>query len=289
MGAKGIKDALPDIYVHINCGFGQEYTTSKASAEDRLAARWLGAKEIMKLDQNDNCAISIWDADDDNNDEMLGSVTVKLVQKANSGEVIIRGDDEDFGQVMMIELFLEALGKPPATKKPVPGPVATTPIVQPPAEKKAKTETKPTPSPEPYSPKVVPGASQYRVAVIKANLKSKKDDGQPWDTKIPFIGKGGVLPDPYVRVYVNGYQSEHPFMETSSVKDKLYNVWNETGETSLKDSDKIHFMVWDKDKIDHDLMGECITNTVGKLHLGSEIVIRNCSQVDFLVVKVTRK
>ncbi|MCP4605730.1 MAG: hypothetical protein GY847_35285 [Proteobacteria bacterium] len=287
MGAKGTKEVLPDIYLHINCGFGQEYTTSKVSAENRLAARWLGAKEILKLDAKDECAISVWDADDDGNDEMLGSITLNLLQKSNSGEVIISSDNEDLGQVVMIELFLDQLTQASTPKKaePDPKPVAITPVTKPSTKPEPKKE--PDLSPDPYTPKTTPGVSSFRVEIVKANLKAKKDDGQNWDTKIPFIGKDGILADPFIQGYVNGYKSEHPFMETSTVKDKLYHVWNETGKASLKDSDKIHFMVWDKDKLDHDLIGECITDTVGKLNVGSEIVIRNCAQVDFLVIKIT--
>ncbi len=288
MGAKGTKEVLPDIYVNIDCGFGQEYATSRTSAENRLAAKWRGAKEILKLDSEDECAISVWDADEDENDELLGDVVVQIIRKADNGMLVISSEDEDFGQVFLVEIFLDQLDGLSVWDAPESKP--TTPVATPtpaPAPKPAP-ETKPAPSIGPKT-KPKPGAPSYQVTVVKGNFKRKKEDGQAWDTKIPFIGKGGVLPDPFVQGFVNGYNSEHPFMETNTVNDKLYNVWNETGEAGLIGSDRIHFFVWDKDKIDHDLIGECKTDTIDKLPLGQEIVIRGCSQVDFLVVKIVKK
>jgi hypothetical protein len=278
MGAKNSKEVLPDIYVYIDCGYGQTYTTSKSSAEDRLSAYWRGAKEVLKIDPQDSCAISVWDADEDGNDELLGDVVLQPIQQAEAGTLTIRGDKVGFGQVFLVELYLDQMegesvwggGGTDSTQPTQPG-----------------EETKPSPGSTPVTPPAA-GASTYKVEVVKANLKKTKEDGQPWDAKIPFVA-GGVLPDPFVEAYKNGYQSEHPFMETSVAQEKLYYEWRETGEVNLTASDKIHFMVWDKDKIDHDLMGECITGSVGGLKLGSEIVIRDCGQVDFLVVKITKK
>ncbi|MCP4675453.1 MAG: hypothetical protein GY854_08100 [Deltaproteobacteria bacterium] len=290
MGAKGLKDALPDVYVNIDCGFGQEYATSRTSAENRLAAKWRGAKEILKLDAKDECAISVWDADEDEKDELLGDVVIPIIQKADNGTLIVTSEDEDLGQVFLIELFLDQLDGASVWGAPESKPTtpAATPSPAPAPAPAPKPDTKPAPSPGP-KPKPNPGSSAYQVVVVKGNFKSKKDDGQAWDTKIPFIGKGGVLPDPFVQGFVNGYQNEHPFMETNTVQDKLYHVWNETGQADLKGSDRIHFFVFDRDKLDHDQIGECKTDTIDKLPLGHEIVIRNCSQVDFLVVKVIKK
>jgi hypothetical protein len=135
-----------------------------------------------------------------------------------------------------------------------------------------------------------PGASTYVVEIVKANLKKTKEDGQKWDTKIPFVGKNDdVMPDPFVQAYVNGYQSENPFMTTGNGSNTYYYEWRAKGQTTLKSSDKIHFMVWDKDKVDSDLMGECITDTIAKIPLGKDIVLRNCGQVDFIAFKITKK
>ncbi len=288
MGAKDSAQILPDIYLHIDCGFGQDFTTFKASAEDRLDAKWRGAKETMKIDPEDECAISVWDADKDENDELLGYTVVKPIKKADAGELILRSEDEDMGQVFMVEIFFDQLDGPSVWGQPASAPAAA-PVATPKPEPKPQPDTKPSPSVPSYTPKPKPGAAAYQVVVVKANLKNKKDDGQSWDTKIPFVGKDGTLPDPFVQGYVNGYQSEHPFMETTSVKDKLYNVWNETGEVKLKGTDKIHFMVWDKDKVDHDLMGECIADNMDSVRSGAEIVLRSCGQVDFIVVKFIKK
>ena len=65
------------------------------------------------------------------------------------------------------------------------------------------------------------------------------------------------------------------------------NEWRESAGVNLRSTDKIHFMVWDKDKVDHDLMGECITNPIGNLAKGQAITLRGCGQVDFLVFKIT--
>ncbi|MDJ0765925.1 MAG: C2 domain-containing protein [Myxococcota bacterium] len=278
LSAKGAKDALPDLYVYIDCGFGQTLTTSKSSAEDRIVTTWRGAKETLKLDPNDYCAVSVWDADDDDNDELIGDATVQLLKATKTGEVILTGADADFGQVFMVQLFLDQQ-EGDSIWQTDPSGSETDP---------SGSETTPSGETTPSIPSE-PGKTAYKIEVVKANFKDKKDNGKPWDTKVPFLGGGGTLPDPFVAAYVNGYQSEHPFMETSSTQDKTYSEWREVGVVNLKNSDKIHFMVWDKDKVDHDLMGECISDKVGNLRLGTEISIRNCSQVDFLVFKITKR
>ena len=107
---------------------------------------------------------------------------------------------------------------------------------------------------------------------------------------MPFVGKDAdTAPDPMVHAYINGYQSEKPFLKTDAASNTQYHEFRKSGQAKLKPGDKIHFMVWDKDKVDHDLIGECITDPVGALKSGHDIVLKGCGQVDFLVVKVTRK
>ncbi len=292
LSASDLNYILPDIYVHVDCGFGQEFTTSKASAEDRIVARWQGAKEILKLDPNDYCAISVWDADEDDNDEKIGAVDVKLLKATTTGEVFLSGDDEDFGQVVMLEIFLDQHEGTPVWQGGGTTPGGTTPGGTTPGGTTPGGTTPGGTTPSPGSsttpPPAHPGQHPYIVEVIKANMKAKKSDGKPWDTKIPFMA-GGVMPDPYVEGYVNGYRSENPFMSTSVAGETTYKEWRETGGVNLRPDDKIHFMVWDKDKVDPDLMGECISNPVQNLPIGSEIVIKNCSQVEFFVFKLHKQ
>jgi hypothetical protein len=280
VGAKGSKEALPDIYVHLDCGFGQELTTHKTSAEDRLVANWRGAEETLKLDPKDQCAISVWDADDDGNDELIGDTVVPLIEVAKDGTAVITSEDNDFGQVYLVEIFLDQLEGPSVWKTPGTasgGSGGSTP----------GSGTTPTPAPTPPDPS---GAANYKVEIVKANLMKNKKTGEPWDTKLPFVGKAGdEAPDPFVAAYINGYQSENPFMKTNPAENTFYTEWRQAGEAKLKPGDKIHFMVWDKDKVDNDLMGECITDPVGSLTSGQNITLKNCGRVDFLVVKITRK
>jgi C2 domain len=290
MGAKGFKDVLPDIYVHIDCGYGQDFTTSKTSAENKLTARWRGVKESLMLDPNDQCAVSVWDGDEEGNDELIGSTIFSFAEKGDQGSIILTADEDDLGQVFMVELFFDQREGASVWG----GGVATAPAAQPETKpEETRPETKPEIKPsEPIVPAkpAGPQKARYKVEVLKANLKRTKDDGQKWDTKIPYIGKAGdEMPDPYVEVYINGYQSENPFMSTVAAKNTMYYEWKKSGEASLLGTDKLHFMVWDKDKIDPDLIGECITKPVENLSLGSALVIRGCGQVDFVVVKVTKK
>jgi hypothetical protein len=285
VGAKGGSETLPDVYVHIDCGFGQEFTTHKTSAENQLAARWRGASETIKMDPSDQCAVSVWDADDDNQDELIGDTTANLIQLASNGSVVLTSEDQDFGQVYMVELFLEQMEGEPVMSQPgtgggtAGGGTTTSPGTG------GGGSTTPAPTPPPAS-----GAATYKVEIIKANIKEKKKDGQKWDAKIPFVGKEeDTAPDPMVKAYINGYQSEKPFMTTQAGANTLYHEWKTSADANLKPGDKLYFMVWDKDKLDHDLIGECITDPVGSLSSGQDIVLKGCGQVDFIVVKVTRK
>ncbi len=289
-GAIGAIDgtaSLPDVYVHVDCGFDQKFATAKTSAEDRLGAQWLGANETLRLDLKDFCAISVWDADEDGVDEMIGATTVQLVKQADkNGKALLFGSDVNFGQVFLAELQVEALEQIPDQSGGGGGSGG--------GGSGGGSggggggsgggggggQSDPTPT---------PGAAWYSIEIVKANLKAKKEDGQPWDTKVPFIGKGdGNMPDPFVQAFQNGYQSENPFMTTGVAKDKNYYEWRSKGKAALKPNDKIHFMVWDKDMADNDLMGTCITEPMSRVQLGRDIVFRGCSQVDFLVVRIHR-
>ena len=278
VGALDAKQALPDIYVHVNCGFSQEYTTSKSSAEDRLAAEWKGAYEELMIDAKDKCSVSVWDADESGGDEMIGDVVAPLFEKSGaSGEVALFGADSEFGQVFMVELGVESMD---GTKV-----AATEPQTEPSASASSETA-----QPSTGTAAAEPVASDskavgYTVEVVKANVKGKKEDGSAWDA----TWGGGKQPDIYVDVYLNGYKSERPFMRTGVAKDSTYREWGTTGEVDMKDGDKLHFMVWDKDLADNDLVGECISDPIEKVKLGKEIVLRDCSGVDFLAFKISKK
>ncbi len=279
IGAQGGKEALPDIYVHMDCGNGQEITTHKTSAEDRLVASWRGSSETLKLDVNDECAISVWDGDDEGDDELIGDTVVPLIKVADQGTAIITSEQNEFGQVYLVELFLDQLDGPSVWGQPGGG--GTT---------GGGTTGGGTTGGGTGSTPGVPGAAAYKVEIVKANLQKNKKTGEKWDTKIPFVGKAGdELPDPFVAAYINGYQSENPFMKTEPGSNTVYTEWRQVGQANLQPGDKIHFMVWDKDKVDNDLVGECITDPVGSLSSGQNITLKGCGQVDFLVVKITRQ
>jgi hypothetical protein len=136
---------------------------------------------------------------------------------------------------------------------------------------------------------------------IKAEIKQAKKDGKDWDMAVKEGGGGGLLdmakkalasadgkePDVYVEAWFNGYLSQEPFVTTSVKKDTYYPVWNESGGLTLKDTDFINFMVWDKDPVNPDLIGECKTKPLGQQGMG-EIKLENCGQVVYLVVKITK-
>ena len=97
-----------------------------------------------------------------------------------------------------------------------------------------------------------------------------------------------VLCDPYVEVYVNGYKSPTPAMTTTHAQDTLYHEWRQAKRIKANPSDKLAFMVWDKDTLNNDLIGECWTNKIERLKLGEKIVFRNKASIGFLVVKVSK-
>jgi hypothetical protein len=274
LGAKGGKDALPDIYVHIDCGFGQEIDTNKTGAENRLAANWRGVSETLKLDAKDSCAVSVWDADDDGQDELIGDTVVELVAAAQDGTVTVSSESNDFGQVFVVELFLEQL--------------EGTPVLDTPSGEGSSGSSGSSGGSSDSS--ASSGDGSYYVEIVKADIREKKQDGQKWDAKLPFVGKAGdEAPDPFVHAYVNGYQSETPFLKTQAAQNTTSVEWNQGATVKLSASDKIHFMVWDKDTADHDLIGECISASTSSLRTGTEITLKDCGQVASLVFKISRR
>ncbi|MCK9461665.1 MAG: C2 domain-containing protein [Proteobacteria bacterium] len=276
VGVAGGTDALPDVFVHIRCGHGQGHVTNKGAAKNKIAPTWTYENKTMSLDERDVCAISLWDADDDG-DEEIGRVEVPLVQRANSGggKAVIFGAEDGFGLVYSLEIGVKA--KDAAGGGTTGG--GTT------GGGKAEVN--------------VPKA-QYTVEIVKAQIQKTKKDGKEWDAA-PKQGSGGILGalagaaaavdgkdvDAYVEAWFNGYLSQAPFITTSVKKENYYPVWNESGGLTLKDTDFINFMVWDKDAVNPDLIGECKTKPLGVQGMG-EIKLEKCGQVDYLIVKITK-
>jgi hypothetical protein len=280
VGGAGGTDALPDVFVHIRCGHGQGHVTNKGAAKNKIVPTWNYENKSMTLDERDECAISVWDSDPDG-DEEIGRTVVPLVQraKAGGGKAIIYGAEDGFGMVYSLEIGLtpkdQAGGGGTAGGGTTGG--GGKPVVE------------------------VPKA-QYSVEIVKAEIKKTKKDGTDWDKDASKkAGSGGILgalagaasaadgkdPDVYVEAWFNGYLSQAPFVTTSVKKENYYPVWNESGGLTLKDTDFINFMVWDKDLVQPDLIGECKTKPLGVQGMG-EIKIENCGQVVYLIVKITK-
>ncbi|MBN2671942.1 MAG: hypothetical protein JXX29_09715, partial [Deltaproteobacteria bacterium] len=98
---------------------------------------------------------------------------------------------------------------------------------------------------------------------------------------------GDDNPDVFVEAYVNGYKSKKPFMKTDAVDGDLEPEWGEEGTVRLENNDVIHFMVWDKDLSNHDLIGECKTKKIKSVKEGT--VTLKCGQVKELVIKINKK
>jgi len=138
--------------------------------------------------------------------------------------------------------------------------------------------------------------ASYGVEIVKAQIQKQKKDKTEWDA-IPkkaegLLGAlggaaGGKDPDVFVEAWANGYKSSSAFLTTAVKNENYWPVWNETGGFNLKDTDIIVFMVWDKDAASNDLIGECKTKPMGQQSLG-EVTLKNCGQVDYLVVKLNR-
>lgn len=271
-GSEKIIEAMPDLYAHIDCGYGNELTTSKTLNMDRLGAKWRNAREEFKMDPQDECAISIWDNDADNDDELLGDFSIKIIQESKNGELVVTASNEEMGQVVLVELFIEQLEGSSVLGGGQTG---------------GQTGGSSQSGDGAQSGGGATGTGQYAVEVIKAEIQPTKSNGQTWDAKIPFVSSG-IDPDIAVEVYVNGYQSEKPFMETPIGQEQTYFEWRATGRTDIQSTDYLHFVVWDRDKVDHDLVGECKSASISQIPLGQEITLNNCGQVKYLVFKVTR-
>ena len=126
------------------------------------------------------------------------------------------------------------------------------------------------------------GKTSYSIEIVKAQIKKTKDNGKPWDAKL-----GGVKADVFVEVWINGYLTPKAAFTTSVKKENHYPKWGEGTGLSLKPTDHINFMVWDKDAAQNDLIGECKTKVMSKQYTG-EVWLKNCGQVDYLLVKITK-
>jgi len=82
VNAVGGASAFPDVFVHVRCGHDQGHKTNVAN--DKMVATWTYENKKMDLDERDQCVFSVWDKDDDG-DEEIGRTTVPLVQMANAG------------------------------------------------------------------------------------------------------------------------------------------------------------------------------------------------------------
>jgi hypothetical protein len=268
LGAKGLEialkalkgtESLPDVFAHIDCGNGQRILAPANAGWNRLEAKWDNAKKEMSLDANDQCALSVWDQDDVG-DEKVGQIVFAPLQRLGGAErITILGTKEAFGQVFLAEIGFKSL-------QPAGGGTGGTGGG---ASGGAK-----------------PGVAQalYTVEVIKAKIRDKKKDGSSWDA---FVGKPA---DGLVEVYVNGYVSPKPFATTPVVKDNQQPVWNYKGSEVLKDTDRLHFMVFDKDAADDDLVGECKTEPIAKQKLAADgtLVLKDCGQVESLEVRIVK-
>ncbi len=271
----GGTDSFPDVFVHIRCGHGQGHKTNVA--KNKMVATWRYENKKFNLDERDECVISVWDKDDDG-DEELGRVTVPLVQKANAGggKAILYSADEGFGFVYSLEIGLKPVDVSGGGGASGGGGSST------------------------GTPSVPKG--NYSIEIVKAKIKKTKKDGSTWDVDPKAKEGGGLLAslagkaggkeaDVFVEAWKNGYKSQAPFMTTAIKKENYYPVWNETGGMSLSDTDHINFMVWDKDLTANDLIGECKTKPMGKQYTG-EVWLKagkGCGgQVEYLLVKITK-
>lgn len=281
-GSEPIIKALPDLYVNVDCGNGNELRTGKGQNEDRLLGRWNNAREEMKLSHEDECAIGVYDADEDGQDELVGEVYTKPLKEANRGELILTAANKEMGQVVRLELLLTQLEGTSVWE----GGSGTSGGS---SSGSGTVVSGGGTSPGGGGAVSPSGPAGYYVEVIKAEVQPKKKNGQAWDTKIPFKGKAGdEMPDPFVQAYVNGYKSEKPFFQTEAKENIQSAQWNQRGEAALNPNDRIHFFVWDKDMADHDLIGECISEPLSSIPLGQEVVIRGCGQVNSISFKVWR-
>ncbi len=127
----------------------------------------------------------------------------------------------------------------------------------------------------------------YLVEVSKVLIDKVNGDGGRWDVRIPGTSDG-VLCDPYVEVYVNGYKSPKPAMTTTVARDTVYHEWRQAQRVKASKSDKLAFMVWDKDAVNPDLIAECWTDKIENIKLGKKITFRDKASIVFLVVKVSK-
>ncbi|MDD5307461.1 MAG: hypothetical protein PHU25_09095 [Deltaproteobacteria bacterium] len=259
-------ESLPDVFAHIDCGNGQRILAPANAGWNRLVAKWDNAKKEMSLDVNDQCAISVWDQDDAG-DEKIGQIILAPLKRLAAGQdrITILGTKEDFGQVFLAEIGLRSLQ--PASGTGGAGGTGTGGAGG-------------------VSGGAKPGVPQalYSVEVVKAKIRDKKKDGSSWDA---FVGKPA---DPFVEVYVNGYVSPKPFATTPVVKDNQQPVWSYKGSEVLKDTDRLHFMVFDKDAASDDLVGECKTEPIAKQKLAADgtLVLKDCGQVESLEVRIVK-
>lgn len=93
-----------------------------------------------------------------------------------------------------------------------------------------------------------PPADRHFLRVIKGRVPPRARDGRTWDQAF------GSLPDPYVRVMVNGKQ----ILETSSASDTLEPDWTASpgGNFVLNPGDKVEIQLWDSNPLNDGIIGK---------------------------------
>ncbi len=91
-------------------------------------------------------------------------------------------------------------------------------------------------------------ADRHFLRVTKGRVPPRTRDGRTWDQAF------GSLPDPYVRVLVNGKQ----ILKTSSAADTLEPDWTSSpgGNFVLNPGDKVEVQIWDSNPLNDGIIGK---------------------------------
>lgn len=93
-----------------------------------------------------------------------------------------------------------------------------------------------------------PPGDRHFVRVIKGRVPARTRDGRTWDQAF------GSLPDPYVKVLVNGKQ----ILKTSTASDTLEPDWSSSpgGNFVLSPGDKVEVQIWDSNPLNDGIIGK---------------------------------
>lgn len=121
----------------------------------------------------------------------------------------------------------------------------------------------------------IPG--RYRITIKNAQLSPRKMDGRSWDIF-------GGAPDPFAVIQLGHHQIKTPHRPNT-----IHPEWNYSKELYLYGNERFTFSVYDRDLVQHDLVGSCFFNQLQFAPMLNRSLFRwKCKQIEQITIEFQR-